>query len=123
EGANGVWDVGLRVLELLTGVTRLPPRYPEGSILIAEDLTPSDTATMEGGAVVGFATVRGGATSHVAILARSLEIPAIAGTEPRALEVANGLPVILDGAHGSLRLNPPPAEVERIRQRQARPET
>ena len=115
-------DVGGRVLELLTGVTHKPPTYPEGSILIAEDLTPSDTATMERGRVVGFATVRGGATSHVAILARSLEIPAIAGIEPRALEVANGTPVILDGAKGSLRLNPPPAEIERIRQRQARQE-
>lgn len=120
QRANDVRDVGLRVLELLTGVTRTPPRYPEGSILIAEDLTPSDTATMQGGAVVGFATIRGGATSHVAILARSLEIPAIAGTEPRALEIANGTTVILDGAKGSLRLNPAADELERIRQRQAR---
>jgi len=120
QRANDVRDVGLRVLELLTGVTRTPPQYPDGSVLIAEDLTPSDTATMEGGAVVGFATVRGGATSHVAILARSLEIPAIAGIEPRALDVANGTPVILDGAKGSIRLDPPPSEIERIRQRQAR---
>ena len=120
QRANDVRDVGLRVLELLTGVTRMPPRYPEGSILIAEDLTPSDTATMEGGAVVGFATVRGGATSHVTILARSLEIPAIAGTEPRALEIANGTAVILDGSKGSLRLNPPADELERVRERQAR---
>jgi phosphocarrier protein FPr len=122
QRANDVRDVGGRVLELLTGVTHKPPTYPEGSILIAEDLTPSDTATMERGRVVAFATVRGGATSHVAILARSLEIPAIAGIEARALEVANGTPVILDGAKGSLRLNPPPAEIERIRQRQARQE-
>jgi phosphocarrier protein FPr len=120
QRANDVRDVGLRVLELLTGVTRMPPQYPEGSILIAEDLTPSDAATMEGGAVVGFATVRGGATSHVAILARSLEIPAVAGTEPRVLEVANGTSVILDGAKGSLHLNPPPEEVTRIRERQIR---
>jgi phosphocarrier protein FPr len=120
QRANDVRDVGLRVLELLTGVTRMPPQYPEGSILIAEDLTPSDAATMEGGAVVGFATVRGGATSHVAILARSLEIPAVAGTEPRVLEIANGTSVILDGAKGSLQLNPPPEEVVRIKERQTR---
>ena len=50
QRANDVRDVGLRVLEMLTGVTRMPPQYPEGSILIAEDLTPSDTATMERGA-------------------------------------------------------------------------
>ena len=120
QRANDVRDVGGRVLELLTGVVHMPPTYPEGSILIAEDLTPSDTATMESGRVVGFATVRGGATSHVAILARSLEIPAIAGIEPRVLEVPVGTPVILDGAKGSLQLNPPPGEVERIRGRQAR---
>jgi phosphocarrier protein FPr len=118
QRANDVRDVGWRVLELLTGVKRQAPSYPEGSILIAEDLTPSDTATMERGRVVGFATLRGGATSHVAILARSLEIPALAGIEPAALEIANGTPVVLDGSKGSLRCNPPPAEMERIRQRQ-----
>jgi multiphosphoryl transfer protein len=117
-----VRDVGWRVLELLTGVNRQAPSYPEGSILIAEDLTPSDTATMDRGRVVGFATVRGGATSHVAILARSLDIPAIAGIEPAALQLANGTPVILDARKGSLRLNPPPEEIERIRQRQTRHE-
>jgi phosphocarrier protein FPr len=122
QRANDVRDVGWRVLELLTGTTRQTPVYPEGTILIAEDLTPSDTATMDRGRVVGFATVRGGATSHVAILARSLEIPAVAGIEPAALEIANGTPLILDGGKGSLRLNPPPEEIERIRQRQVRNE-
>jgi phosphoenolpyruvate-protein phosphotransferase len=122
QRANDVRDVGWRVLELLTGVSRQLPAYPENSILIAEDLTPSDTATMERGRVVGFATVRGGATSHVAILARSLDIPAIAGIEPSALDVATGTPVVLDGSKGSLLLNPPPQEVERIRQRQAKNE-
>jgi phosphocarrier protein FPr len=120
QRANDVRDVGGRVLQLLTGVVYMPQAYPEGAILIAEDLTPSDTATMESGRVVGFATVRGGATSHVAILARSLEIPAIAGIEPRALEIPADTPVILDGAKGTLQLNPPAGEVERIRDRQAR---
>jgi phosphocarrier protein FPr len=122
QRANDVRDVGWRVLELLTGVSRQLPAYPENSILIAEDLTPSDTATMERGRVVGFATVRGGATSHVAILARSLDIPAIAGIEPSALDIATGTPVILDASKGSLLLNPPPQEIERIRQRQAKNE-
>ena len=123
QRANDVRDVGGRVLELLTGVVRQPQVYPEGSILIAEDLTPSDTATMERGRVAGFATVRGGATSHVAILARSLDIPAIAGIEPAALEIPNGQPLILDGAKGSLRLRPTPELIEQIRQQQARRET
>ncbi|QIF02330.1 phosphoenolpyruvate--protein phosphotransferase [Roseimicrobium sp. ORNL1] len=122
QRANDVRDVGWRVLELLTGVSRQLPSYPENSILIAEDLTPSDTATMERGRVMGFATVRGGATSHVAILARSLDIPAIAGIEPAALEIAAGTPVILDGSKGSLLLSPPPQEIERIRKRQVKNE-
>ena len=122
QRANDVRDVGGRVLELLTGVTHKPANYPKGSVLIAEDLTPSDTATMDGGSVVGFATVRGGATSHVAILARALEIPAVAGVEPRALEVAAGTSVILDGANGTLRLNPSEEDVDRIRERQVRNE-
>ena len=120
QRANDVRDVGLRVLLHLTGITQMPPTYPERSVLIAEDLTASDAATMEAGTVVGFATVRGGATSHVAILARSLGIPAVAGIEPRSLEVPNGTPVILDGAKGSLRLSPPAAEVDLIRERQRR---
>jgi multiphosphoryl transfer protein len=120
QRANDVRDVGLRVLRHLTGIKQLAPTYPERSLLIAEDLTASDAATMEAGTVVGFATLRGGATSHVAILARSLGIPAVAGIEPRALEIPNGTPVILDGAKGSLRISPPAADVDLIRKRQAR---
>ena len=120
QRANDVRDVGQRVLLHLTGITQPPPAYPERSVLIAEDLTASDAAAMEPGTVVGFATLRGGATSHVAILARSLGIPAVAGIEPRALEIPNGTPVILDGAKGSLRLSPGPAEIARITECQAR---
>src|SRR4029450_8647856 len=94
--------------------------YPERSVLIAEDLTASDAAAMEPGTVVGFATLRGGATSHVAIPARSLGIPAVAGIEPRALDIPNGTPVILDGTKGSLRLSPPAAGIPRTPGVQAR---
>jgi multiphosphoryl transfer protein len=106
QRANDLRDVGERVLEVLTGIERKAPSYPANAVLIAEDLTPSDTAAMERGKVMGFATVRGGATSHVAILARSLGIPALAGIEARAMELPNGTPVILDGSKGTLRLNP-----------------
>ena len=74
QRANDVRDVGLRVLELLTGVTRMPPSYPEGSILIAEDLTPSDTATMErrrGGRLRHRARRRDFARRHPRALARN----------------------------------------------------
>jgi phosphocarrier protein FPr len=92
------------------------PTYPENTILVAEDLTPSDTASLDTSIVLGFCTVAGGASSHVAILARSLDIPAVAGIEPQALEIADGAAVVLDGSRGQLRLGPTPDEVERIRE-------
>lgn len=122
QRANDLRDVGERVLEFLTGIKRQAPSYPANAVLIAEDLTPSDTATMERGKVMGFATVRGGATSHVAILARSLGIPALAGIEARALELPNGTPVILDGGKGTLRLNPSLEEMTQLREAQIRHE-
>jgi phosphocarrier protein FPr len=118
--ANDLRDVGDRVLRILTGAAIASTDYPANSILVAEDLTPSDTATMDRGKVLGFCTVGGGATSHVSILARAMDIPAIAGAEQRILDLANGTPVILDGGKGTLRLNPDPAEMEQVRQRQVR---
>ncbi|CAD5956821.1 phosphoenolpyruvate--protein phosphotransferase [Planktothrix agardhii] len=115
QRANDVRDVGQRVLRILTGVTLTGPIYPENTILIAEDLTPSDMATLDRSKVIGFCTVAGGSTSHVAILARSMEIPAIAGTEPQVLDLADGTPVILDGSKGTLKLNPTTAEMERVK--------
>ncbi len=118
--ATDVRDVGMRVLEELTGERREEDELEEGTILIAEDLAPSDTATMDRTKVAGFATVGGGASSHVAILARSLDIPAIAGIEPRALDLPDGERVFLDGTRGTLRIGVSEAEVEAIRARQAR---
>ncbi|NLI78413.1 MAG: phosphoenolpyruvate--protein phosphotransferase [Candidatus Riflebacteria bacterium] len=116
--ANDLRDVGRRVLQALTGTGDAPREIPAGTILLAEDLTPSDTATLDRTRVLGFATVGGGATSHVAILARSLDIPALAGVEPRVLEVPDGTPVILDAHQGRLRLHPTDPEMVQVRQRQ-----
>jgi len=118
--ANDIRDVGQRVLEEITGQRSEKAELPAGSILIAEDLTPSDTATLDRTKVVGFCTTGGGASSHVAIIARSLDIPAVAGIEPRALDILDGTRVILDGARGTLRLNASDGEVEQIKGRQAR---
>ena len=122
QRANDLRDVGLRVLGILTGDETKAPDYPPNTILISEDLTPSDTAALDRTRVMGFATTRGGATSHGAILARSLGIPALAGVEPAALEISNGTSVVLDGSKGTLRLNPPPEEITRIRSAQERAE-
>lgn len=116
--ANDVRDVGQRVLEELTGQRAEKQELAENTILIAEDLTPSDTATMDRTKVAGFATTTGGASSHVAILARSLDIPAIAGIEARALNLAEGTRVILDGSRGTLRIGVTEDEVSAIRERQ-----
>jgi len=122
QRANDVRDVGLRVLAILTGTSPAKSEYPPNSVLIAEDLTPSDTAAIDRTRVMGFCTTRGGATSHVAIIARSLGLPALAGIEPTALDVPNGTLVILDGNKGTLRLNASADEVSRIRKAQERSE-
>jgi phosphocarrier protein FPr len=120
QRATDVRDVGQRVLEEVTGQRREKPQIPAGTVLVAEDLTPSDTASLDRTRVVGFCTVAGGASSHVSILARSLDIPAVAGIEPRALEIPNGTLVILDGAQGTLRMNVTDDDVARIRRHQER---
>lgn len=118
--ASDVRDVGQRVLEELTGQRSERAPLPDNTILVAEELTPSDTAQLDRTKVVGFATARGGASSHVAIIARSLDIPAVAGIEPRALDIPDGSQVVLDGTKGTLRINVPDEEISALRERQAR---
>lgn len=120
QRANDLRDVGQRVLRILTGVETTELKYPHDTILLAEDLTPSAMANLDRERVVGFCTLTGGATSHVAILARSMGIPAIAGVEARTLDLPDGTPVILDGTQGTLRLNATPDEIERVKTRISR---
>ena len=118
QRANDLRDAGRRVLQVLLGIEIGPREYTEPCILVANDLTPSDTATLDRNMVRGFCTTLGGATSHVAILARSLGIPAVAGIDPGALDLPDGSEVVLDGGKGTLRRNPAPELLERIRRRQ-----
>lgn len=118
--ATDVRDVGHRVLEELTGQRSERRELPEGTILVAEDLTPSDTAQLDRTKVVGFATTHGGASSHVAIIARSLDIPAVAGIEGRALSIPDGTRVVLDGSKGTLATNVSDEAIADIRRRQER---
>ena len=108
--AGDVRDVGRHVLRLLTGAPDVGPEVPADAILIAEDLTPSDTATLDRARVRGFCTAGGGSSSHVAILARALDIPAIAAIDPRALDVPNGTRAIIDGSRGILQIDPSPGD-------------
>ncbi len=105
ERANDLRDVGKRVMRLLRGKEQASQTLPDNAILIAEELTPSFVATIDTQKVKGFCITTGGATSHVAIIARSLDIPTIAGIEEQALDITDGEPLILDGDKGTLRLH------------------
>ncbi|WP_341675255.1 phosphoenolpyruvate--protein phosphotransferase [Niveibacterium sp. SC-1] len=120
ERGNDVRDVGRRVLGLIAGVKQGRVEVPANTILIAEELTPSDTASLDRDKVLGFCTTTGGATSHVAILARSLGIPAICGIDESALQVADGTLVVLDGSRGVLRRDPDEASLKEAQDRIAR---
>jgi phosphocarrier protein FPr/phosphocarrier protein len=120
ERANDIRDIGRRVLGLLAGVQPARLDVKEGSILVAEELTPSDTAQMDRSRVLGFCTTGGGATSHVAILARSLGIPAICGIDEAALALADGTRVVLDGTRGVLHGRPGEDDIAQAEQRMAR---
>lgn len=116
--ATDVRDVGERVLRLLLGKSTDDVKdMPEDTIVIAEDLTPSDTATLDRSKVLGFATILGGGTSHSAILARSLDLPAIAGINPKALDLPNGTMVLLDGEKGTLDTSLKDGDIKAIQKR------
>lgn len=112
ERAADMRDVTKRILNHLLGIQYVSPAdISEEVIVIAEDLTPSDTAQLNRRYVKGFTTNIGGRTSHSAIMARSLEIPAVVGTKNILSEVKSGDLVILDGLSGEVLVNPGEAEV------------
>lgn len=107
ERAADIRDVTKRVLANLLGVELpSPATIKEEVIVVARDLTPSDTAQLNRNFVKGFITDIGGRTSHSAIMARSLEIPAIVGTGTITQEVENGDILIIDGLDGNVFVNP-----------------
>ncbi|ATO42969.1 phosphoenolpyruvate--protein phosphotransferase [Loigolactobacillus coryniformis] len=117
ERAADIRDVTKRVMSHLLGVTLPNPALiDEEVVIIAHDLTPSDTAQLNRKYVKGFITDLGGRTSHSAIMARSLEIPAIVGTE-KATEVVNeDQMVIVDGNTGDALLDPSDADIAKYDQ-------
>ncbi len=111
---SDITDVGKRILRNLMGSEKKGLEEIDGkSIVIAYDLSPSDTAMMHKGRVLGFATDIGGRTSHTAIMAKSLEIPAVVGMEDITDMVQNGDYVILDGIHGIVIINPTKKDLEK----------
>ena len=109
-------DVGQRVLRLLAGAEHGELDLPdEPVILVADDLTPSDTARLDPKRILGLCTASGGPTSHTAIIARSLDIPAVVGAGPAVLEQTSGIICILDGGGGRLFLEPSTADLQSAR--------
>ncbi|MEC0247049.1 phosphoenolpyruvate--protein phosphotransferase [Paenibacillus chitinolyticus] len=121
ERASDMRDVTKRVLAHLLGVKFVSPSsISEETVVVAEDLTPSDTAQLNRTYVKGFTTNIGGRTSHSAIMARSLEIPAVVGTKNVLDLVKDGDLLIVDGLDGDVLINPEPAVVEEYRAKQRR---
>ena len=107
ERAADIRDVTKRVLAHLLGVSiQSPSMITDEVIIIAEDLTPSDTVQLNPQYVKGFITDIGGRTSHSAILARTLEIPAVVGAQTVMSSIQNDMIVIVDGLDGDIIVNP-----------------
>lgn len=107
ERADDLRDVRDRLVRLLTGTERVDlTELPEGSVLVAERLTPSDTARLDPNQVAGFATVTGGRTSHAAIFARSLALPAVVGVGSELESIEDGSNVIVDGTTDAVVVDP-----------------
>lgn len=113
ERAADIRDVTDRVLSHLLGVKiPNPSTIQEEVVIVARDLTPSDTAQLNREFVKGFVTDIGGRTSHSAIMARSLEIPAIVGTKSVTSAVQEGDLLIIDGLDGNVIINPDEATLK-----------
>lgn len=119
ERAADIKDVTKRVMAHILGVTfPNPALIDEEVVIIAEDLTPSDTAQLNREFVQGFATDIGGRTSHSAIMARSLEIPAVVGTKNITESVSQNDLIIIDGLEGNVIVHPTDEELATYREKQ-----
>jgi phosphotransferase system enzyme I (PtsI) len=115
ERARDVQDVRDRLIAVLTG--RSAPGVPvreEQFVLAAVDLAPADTATLDPTLCVGLVTAQGGPTSHTAILAKALGLPAVVAA-PGVLDIDEGTVVLVDGSAGSVSLNPNQETIDRVR--------
>ncbi len=110
--ASDVQDVGNRILKNLLGGSSKVDKLAENTILAAKELTPSDTAQIDTDKVLAFITAQGGMTSHSAIMARSLEIPAVLGINNIVNQVETNDKLIVDGQEGKVIINPTEAELE-----------
>ena len=113
ERTHDLYDIARRVLKFLREIKNPGGvQMPEGAIIVAEDLGPSETAQLRRDKIAGFCTNSGGPTSHTAIMAKALLLPAVVGLDFITHYVRTGDTVILDGTEGRVILNPTPALLE-----------
>ncbi|NSL52206.1 phosphoenolpyruvate--protein phosphotransferase [Calidifontibacillus erzurumensis] len=121
ERAADIRDVRKRILSHLLGVKIVnPSMISEEAIVVAEDLTPSDTALLNPQYVKAFITNIGGRTSHSAIMARSMGIPAVVGTKTATEVIKDGDLIIVDGLKGEVHVNPSEEVIQRYKDEQIR---
>lgn len=118
QRATDIGDIKVRMLKILTGTPDVNiSEVPAGTILVAEDLTPSMTAGIVKENVAGIITAVGGKTSHSAILARALEIPAVLSVDGIVDKVSDGMTAVVDGCDGICILDPSQEEVDEYQEK------
>ena len=115
ERADDLLDLETRVLSALTGTVAAGPNFPPETILIANELLPSQLVALDSTKLAGICLAAGGATSHVSIIAAAMDIPTMVAAGPEALRVPTGTTVILDAEAGWLYIDPPRMHVELAR--------
>lgn len=117
ERAADIRDIGKHLLKNILNMHIVDlGAISDESILVATDLTPSETAQLNLDKVLGFITDLGGRTSHTSIMARSLELPAIVGTSDATKTIKNGDYLILDGVNNQIYINPTPEKIEQLKE-------
>ena len=121
ERVADIKDVGERIIKNILDISmQTLTDLQEDIVLVAADLTPSQTAEMDKERIKGFVTDRGGRTSHTAIMARSLEIPAVVGLKDVTQRVKNGDEIIVDGTGGLVEINPAPETLQTYQDKKIR---
>lgn len=115
--AADVKDVSERVLVILCGVEQGTAQLDEPCIIAADDLAPSETVQLDKSKVLGFATMNGSANSHTAILARTMNIPAVIGLGTNLEKDYDGRPAVIDGFTGTLYIDPDEATLDAMKKK------
>ncbi len=117
---DDVREVGRRLVESLTGKkTRALANLPKNAVIVADELSPADTATLDPQHVLGLVTLVGGVESHTAIVARALGLPAVVSDEAVLDAAGNGQHIIVDGTNGIVIINPSAKSLATYRKRKA----